>query len=221
MKSSYVSRHYGTFLQSLVMTQEPECCIECGILEGYSTIILSHALKKIGNGHLYAYDIFEDYAYARADYDKIAGLIYKHGLNDVITLRKKSLFDAAGDFRDVSIDFLHIDISNTGDIIRDALRLFDPKIKPGKLILFEGGSPLRDRVGWMDRYGKEPLFPEIGTSRILRDNYTFIVLHPYPSMLICSKNLSVNDETWKHFGYDAHGHFNEISEEDLFEDILK
>ena len=220
MKSSYVSRHYGTFLQSLVMVTEPGCCVECGILEGYSTLILGHALKKVGCGHLYAYDIFEDYAYARADYDKITRLLDKHGLSDVVTLRKKSLFDVVDDFGDNSIDFLHIDISNDGGVIRDSIYIFDSKVKPGGLILFEGGSPLRDNVDWMSRYDKEPLFPEIMSNDKLRAGYTFLVLHPYPSMLICSKNLTVNDETIKEFGYDTHGTLNRISDEDLFQDIL-
>ena len=221
MKSSYISRHYGAFLQSLVMVTEPVCCIECGILEGYSTIILGHALKKAGKGHLFAYDIFEDYAYACADYNKITRLIKQYDLGNVITLRKKSLFDVSDDFEDNSIDFLHIDISNTGDIVRESIRLFDSKIKPGRLILFEGGSPLRDNVDWMSRYNKESLFPEIVSNRTLREGYTSIVLHAYPSMLICSKNLEVNGETVREFGYNTHGTLNQVSEADLFRDILK
>lgn len=223
MKSSYALRHYGTLIQALVRVTEPLCCVEFGILEGYSTIIIGHALKKIGKGHLYAYDLFEDYAYSGAIFDKTAELIDRQGLKDVITLRKKSLFDATEDFKDASIDFMHVDISNTGDVIRKSIEQFDRKIKPGRLLLFEGGSPPRDEIYWMNYYKQEKLSPEVESNKILRENYTFVVIHPYPSMLICSKNLSTNDQDLATFSYNVYGHNNlsgHISEENLLKEAL-
>jgi len=224
MKSSYALRHYGVLIQALVRVSEPLYCVEFGILEGYSTVAIGHALKKVGKGHLYAYDLFENYVYSGAIFDKTTELIDRYGLKDVITLKKKNLFDATEDFEDASIDFMHIDISNTGDVIRESIEQFDRKIKPGGLLLFEGGSPARDEVYWMNYYKKEKLFPEIKSNKILHENYTFTIIHPYPSMLICSKNLSSNDQGLAALNYSAHGHNNlsgHISEEELFQEMLK
>lgn len=217
--------HYGTLIRALVQVTEPTCCVECGILEGYSTILIGHTLKKIGKrAHLYAYDLFEDYAYAHAVYDDIVQKIGRYELKDVVTLRKGDLFDAAQDFEDTSVDFLHIDISNTGEVIRKSIEQWDQKIKPGGLLLYEGGSPLRDEVDWINRYKKEKMFPEIQSNQILREKYTFVVIQPYPSMLICSKNLQADDQTLVAFGYDAYTRGNVhgfVSEEDLLRDLVR
>ncbi len=201
MKSSYIFHHYGSLLQSLVRVTNPQCCVECGVLEGFSTVVIGHTLKKLGQGKLYAYDLFEDYEYTHAKYRDVEKRMQKFELEDVVELRRKDIFEAAGDFGCSSVDFLHIDVSNTGDILRQVMDVWNPKIRPGGLVIFEGGSPLRDEVDWMNRYGKEKLFPEAGSNVVLNEQYSTLMLHPYPSMLICCKHILYTEANWQSFGY--------------------
>lgn len=67
----------------------------------------------------------------------------------------------------------------------------------------------------MKRYNKEKISTEINSNITLDTKYTSLVLHPYPSMLICCKNIQFDQLTWKEFGYNRfksesrHGEINE------------
>jgi hypothetical protein len=52
---------------------------------------------------------------------------------------------------------MHLDISNTGDIISQTYNALQDKIKNGSIILFEGGSEERDNVEWMVKYKATPI----------------------------------------------------------------
>ena len=203
MKSSYIRHNYGSLIRSLIKVTSPKCCVEFGILDGFSTIAIGSTLKDLSGGRrrLYAYDLFERYPYTHAEYADVAARIDRFGLKEIIELRQKDIFEAVDDFGKESIDFMHVDISNTGDIIRNVIAKWDEKILPGGVLLFEGGSPLRDEVSWMKRYNKEKISIEINSNATLEQSYTSLVLHPYPSVVVCSKNVKVDQETWNKFGY--------------------
>jgi len=223
MKSSYILRNYGQLFKALVTVVEPGTCVEVGLLDGYSMLITGEVLRRAGKGHLYAYDLFEDYPYTHARKQDLQRKIDHFGLSGVVTLRQKDMVAAAADFADQSLSMIHIDISNTGAIVRQAVQAWDPKLRPGGLLIFEGGSPLRDKVGWMERFGKEPIFPEIHSNPCLNRDYTFIVLHPAPSLVICCKNLTAGEREWQELGYEALTRGNlhsEASDEDFLNDLF-
>lgn len=196
-------------IRALIKVTSPRCCVEVGVLDGFSTIIIGHTLKELskgknleGNHGFFAYDLFEQYTYTNSKYTDVKSRIDQFGLNEFVELRKKDLFEAVNDFEHESIDFIHIDVSNTGEIINNVINSWDPKISPGGLLLFEGGSPLRDEVSWMNHYKKDKIVPVINSNVTLNTNYTSLVLHPYPSMMVCCKNIQADKETSKKFGYD-------------------
>ena len=57
MKSSYKYNNYHMLFKAMVHITWPECCVECGVLEGYSTFAIGNALRSVPGGHLFAYDI--------------------------------------------------------------------------------------------------------------------------------------------------------------------
>ncbi len=223
MRSSYISRGYGHLLKALTLVSGPGVCVEVGLLDGYSMLIIGEAIRRSGQGHLYAYDLFEDYPYTHATYDAIADRITRFNLDKVVTLRRNDAIAAAADFDDLTLAMVHIDISNTGEIVRQAIEAWDSKLKPGGLLLFEGGSPLRDEVGWMKTFNRKAIFPELCSNSLLRENYTTTVLHPFPSMVLCSKNPTTDTAVQKELGFDlAEGRslHGEIAEEELLRDLF-
>ena len=75
------------------------------------------------------------------------------------------LYRTFTDHKDNSVDFFHIDLSNTGEIVNKIMELWDEKIVIGGLILFEGGTVDRDKIKWMVKYDKKPIKPEIETNK--------------------------------------------------------
>jgi hypothetical protein len=203
---------------------KPKCCVEVGVFEGFSAIVMGHTLKELRQdekgmvGKLFAYDLFELYPYTNAKYTDVKQRINRFGLNEFIELRQKDLFEAENDFGYNSIDFMHVDVSNTGETIRNVIDSWDNKIRPGGILLFEGGSPLRDEVSWMKKYNKDKISTEVNSNHTLKTKYTSLVMHPYPSMVICCKKIQFCQQTWEEFGYDRSNSANrhgEIDETEL------
>ena len=64
------------------------------------------------------------------------------GLHDWARVSRLDAFQVYQKFD--AVDYLHVDISNGGDVIRWTFGQWAKKVK--QAILFEGGSPARDRV---------------------------------------------------------------------------
>mgnify|MGYP001298182870 CR=1 FL=1 len=154
IRSSYIQNNYGKLFQALINTTKPETCVEIGVLDGYSTIQIGLALKSSGTGHLYAYDLFEDYPYTNQKYKEVSSRMKRLDLYNEVTLKKGDIMKASRDFGISSIDFMHVDISNSGKTISNILSVWDEKIKPGSTLIIEGGSPLRDEISWMNKFNK-------------------------------------------------------------------
>ena len=82
-------------------------------------------------------------------------------------------FKVHDQYKDNSVDILHVDISNDGDTVRRIMKLWNSKIVDGGLIMFEGGSLERDEIEWMKKYNKESLREEFLMNQIIRDYYTY------------------------------------------------
>lgn len=150
IESSYQYNNLGKTLYEYVRFEKPEKIIDFGVLNGYSTVCLAMACRENGKGKVKVYDLFEDYEYNHAQFERLVKNLKEYGLIDWVEIEKINFFDWIKNPE--SFDLLHLDISNTGDIID----LLDP-IKDVGTVLFEGGTEQRDKVGWMFKFNKKPI----------------------------------------------------------------
>ncbi len=191
--SSYKKNNYGDVFYNMVKENKPTCLVELGVLHGYSTTFMAKALKEnkriMGiSGHLNAYDLFEDYPFKHGTKTSVEGVLKKEALDDFVTISKGDAFVIHGAYTDNSVDFLHVDISNTGQIVRDIIKMWHRKIRPGGIIVFEGGSAERDNIEWMKKYNKPPIRKELATNPIIAEHYTYIGYAPFPSITMLIKH---------------------------------
>jgi len=174
--SSYQAHSYGSIFTNLVEIYQPKQIVEFGILEGYSLRHILAGTKNYYTVKVEAYDMFEEYPFRHADLQK---LIQEFG-RDII--REGDFYKAYNNFANCEIDFLHIDISNTGETYKFAFEHYLSKVSPRGLMVLEGGSEARDNIEWMVRYNKKPIRPVLENSGL-----RYITLEPYPSLTIVQK----------------------------------
>jgi hypothetical protein len=160
IQSSYFHYQMGEVLYKAVLESRPKTIIDFGLLHGYSTVCLGMAAKEIGS-IVYAYDIFEDYPFNKSDKNIILSNVYKYDLKDHVKVEKKNFFEWIKN--PTNFDFLHVDVSNTGDTLKIMYDNLKNKIKPNSRVLFEGGSRNRDMMDWMLKYEKTK-FSEVRNS---------------------------------------------------------
>jgi predicted O-methyltransferase YrrM len=151
IESSYKYNNLGKTLYDYVLYEKPEVIIDFGVLEGYSTIALAMGCRENGKGKVKVYDLFEDYEYNHSQFDRLIRNIKEYGLLDYVEIEKKNFFDWVKDPE--PFDLMHVDISNTGDIVD----LIWDNLHGKGTVLFEGGSEQRDHVGWVLKYNKKPI----------------------------------------------------------------
>ena len=191
MRSSYIQNNYGGVLYSLMLKLKPKVAVELGVLDGYSTIHIAEGIKQNFNediaGRLVSFDLFEKYPYNHGDKKQVEQELRAGDIYDVVQLIDVDGMISYKMFADNSIDFLHVDISNTGETLRRVMELWTPKLKVGSVIAFEGGSEERDTVTWMLWYEKEPIRKELLSNPIIKEKYSYEVLEPFPSMTLFTK----------------------------------
>jgi predicted O-methyltransferase YrrM len=226
IRSSYIPRQYGRLFKSLIYVLRPAVCVEFGILDGYSTIVIAYTLKRLnGGGHLYSYDLFEQYPYNHAIQDQIRARITRFGLDEYVTVSQGDVRDVWRAYQEHSVDFLHVDVSNTGDVLADVLLTWNSRLRDGGCIVFEGGSPFRDEISWMKENRKAKLHPVLKKNAILKKDYTFAVIHPYPSIVLCSKHVRASAQSLREWTAErdsvlaAHSPMDEGSLKQLLEEF--
>jgi predicted O-methyltransferase YrrM len=161
IKSSYAQNDIGRTFYDLVLEHKPKKIVEIGVLYGYSTVAMAMALDEIGEGHIEAKDLFEDYAYNHSTMNETQGNIDKYGLTKYVTLSRVDFNEwlkKPDDF-----DFLHVDVSNHGDTIKNLYEAVKDRVQNGAIVVFEGGaSGERDNIPWMVKYG----FPRITDTNV-------------------------------------------------------
>ena len=176
IKSSYHISKYDKVFQSICFILNPKKIVEFGILEGYS---LDSFVNYGGDAIIEANDLFDEFPYNSANYDFV---INKYRDYSNLFINKKNFYNSVDDYEDYSIDILHIDIANNGDVFEFAIQNYLPKIR-GVMIL-EGGSEERDNVEWMNKYNKPKIQPVLKKY----DNDVIItVLNDYPSLTLIKK----------------------------------
>lgn len=151
IQSSYRDNALGKTLYDYVLYLKPDVVIDFGVLDGYSTICLALGCKENGKGRVKVYDLFDEYEYNHARLSTLVNNIKEYGLLDWVEIEEKNFFDWVKNPEPFSL--LHLDISNTGDI----LDIVWDNLRGKGTVLFEGGSEQRDNVGWMKIYNKKPI----------------------------------------------------------------
>ena len=186
MRSSYEQNNFGEVLYNIVTAFRPANAVELGVLDGCSSLHIAMALRdNIKRGvvaQLDSYDLFDDYQYKHGDKAEVEKMLKRENLDTIVNVYKADAFKVHASYQDNRIYFLHVDISNTGDIIRKIMELWHPKMVIGGLILFEGGSAERDKIEWMVKYKMAPIKPEIETNKIINDNYIYGTYLKFPSL---------------------------------------
>lgn len=177
MSSSYshTTLSYGDLFKSLAWQMRPTCIVEFGILNGYS---LEHFRQGCSpETRIYAYDIFERFIGNSANRTIIDR--FKDYPN--IQIEEGDYYKKHTEIPDGSIDILHIDIANDGDVYEFAIQQYLRKLTPSGIMILEGGSVERDNVGWMIKYGKRPISPVLDK---YRDSLDITVFQGFPSVSI-------------------------------------
>lgn len=155
IESSYKVNNLGAFLYDLVFDLKPKKIVEFGTLYGYSAICMGLALKDLGKGKLVCYDLWDSYEFKSEKLRNTEQTVKKFKLENYVSLEKGNLFK--DDWSLLEFDLCHIDVSNDGEKIVAVRKIFEKKINEGIPVIFEGGTPERDEVPWMNLYGKKKI----------------------------------------------------------------
>lgn len=195
MRSSYILNNYGELLKQYVIAWQPSSFVELGVLDGYSTLHIAQGIKWLHKhrgyqGRLDAYDLFDDYEFKHGNKEEVEKLLSDNGVSDYVNLQRGNAYAVQSKYPDMALDsvrgieFIHVDISNTGATLRSFMDLWHPKIGQRGLVLIEGGSNERDQVEWMQKYNKPSIKEEIRTNPIINKYYMYGTYFDYPSMTV-------------------------------------
>lgn len=152
--SSYRVNNLGETLYNYVLTHKPKIIIEFGTLNGYSAVAMAMALHELNQGgKVVCYDLWDKYPFKHSTITQTKTNIDRYDLSNYVELKDQ-------DFNSWIIedfDMIHIDISNDGEKIMNALHKLRLQLISGKHILIEGGSKERDMVHWMVEHKKTPI----------------------------------------------------------------
>ncbi len=182
LHSSYKKHGYAHFFYALVRVLKPRSCVEIGVLEGFSLLNVALALRDNGVGMVEGFDLFENYPYRSESYAAVSARIKRLGLQDWAKAYRADAFKVYSRYDE--IDFLHVDISNTGDTYRTFFKQWAGKVK--KIMIFEGGSAERDQVEWMIKYQKASIVQALNELQATHHGWRITVLQPFPSMTIAT-----------------------------------
>lgn len=168
IKSSYQDNDLGRTLYDEVIKLKPQKVIDFGVLDGYSTVCIAQALRDNGFGKVKVYDLFDKYEHNKSNLQTLVKNIEKYGLIDYVQIEEKNFFDWVKEPEE--FDLLHLDISNTGDI----LDMVWNNLRGRGTILFEGGSEQRDKVGWMFVHNKKHINKSIAKFEVINKAFPSI-----------------------------------------------
>lgn len=159
---NYVPQHkypWLPVLYSLVISFRPKKIVEYGTALGGTAITMGLALKELKEledhkGHIYTYDTFEvqskgeigsspNYQAAMSNIDT-----YYPNIREFVTVDRGDFFKFNED-ESKSFDLLYFDIDNDGDKLIEMYKGCERLIQEGSVVVFEGGSQIRDDVEWM------------------------------------------------------------------------
>lgn len=194
MNSSYEQNGYGSLFTNYILSMRFTSIVELGVGNGYSTIHLAQGLKYLHLLHkdkvriLDAYDLFENYPYKHSTKELILDKLKQAEVSEYVNLQQGNAYEVYTNYADRSIEFLHVDISNTGDTVNKIMELWHPKMSERSFIAFEGGSIERDNVEWMKKYNMPSIKQAIDTNEIIRKFYVYGTYFLFPSITLLYRN---------------------------------
>lgn len=152
MRSSYLNKddiNYQDLFELLLFQIKPKKIVEFGILDGFSLDIFSKYSSDTE-----AFDIFEEF---NGNHAENKNLLRFQDKKKNIKISYGDFYKKVNDFENKSIDLLHIDIANNGDVYQFVIDNYLNKISDDGIIVLEGGSIERDNTEWMKKYNKTPI----------------------------------------------------------------
>lgn len=181
IKSSYLANtDYGDIIKAISFIKQSEKIVEIGILEGYSLLKFIEGTSE--ECKIEAYDIYDKFNGNHAKYtivDKFKN--YKN-----VSINYGDFYELYKNISDGSLDILHIDIANNGNILEFTIDNYMQKLKYDGILIFEGGSYERDNIEWMIKYNKPKIKPILDS---LKQKYKIITIGSIPSITIIMKQI--------------------------------
>lgn len=179
IKSSYKNNiDYKDIFSTLCFLNKPKQIIEIGILDGYSLKSMADSVSDKCN--INAFDIFEEFNGNCANKEKLSN-IFKQYNN--VNIQYGDFYNILNSFEDNSIDILHIDIANNGDVYEFALKEYIKKMNKNGIMILEGGSIERDNIEWMNKYNKRKIKPILDH---YSSKFNILTIGTIPSITIIS-----------------------------------
>lgn len=179
--SSYEKNNYGELFYSLVRIYQPRKVVELGTKAGYSAYHIARGLRANGKGYLHCYDLWEKYPF-----HSVPKSIAEKNLKKFKDIVSFTLQDAIGvEKKYKTVDILHIDVSNEGDILDKIIPHWIDKVH--QLIIIEGGSGERDKLEWVVKYKKIPIKKWLEDFARKRGDIEYFTIEPFPSVTIMRK----------------------------------
>jgi len=177
MNSSYstTALSYDTIFNVLIWAHNPKRIVEFGILEGYS--LMCFAKQSDPSTEIKAFDIFEKFNGNSAKRDVVA----RFDAFPNVTIQEGNFYDTYKQLEDNSIDILHIDIANDGDVYEFAIENYMQKLTSSGVLILEGGSQERDEISWMIKYNKKKIRETLSK---LAPNYRIHTISTFPSLTL-------------------------------------
>ena len=157
----------------------PKVIVEFGILGGFSLMNMAAAGNNLARGpDIAAYDIFEKFEGNHAGPE----IVQRFKSYPNVSIREGDFYGVYQEIPDGSVDILHVDIANDGDVYKFAVEKYMGKLRPSGLMILEGGSEERDCVDWMVRYEKPKIREFLRQNRA--HNFEYVTINIFPSVTI-------------------------------------
>lgn len=159
MNSSYNNKDidYGHLIEAVTMSINPKKIVEIGILDGFS---LTHFINSTNEAYtnISAYDIFDKFNGNHANESELKERFKSY---ENVEINYGDFYELHKNMANNSIDIIHIDIANNGEVYEYAIQHYLPKLSSSGIMILEGGSKERDEVDWMNKYNKPKIYPII------------------------------------------------------------
>jgi len=183
----WCSLEKATKLINCIDTIKPDLCVEIGVFGGSSFIPQALAIKKNGKGEIVGIDPWTNESaleemqgkdnvdwWSKLDmnyiYNHFISNLEKFNVKDISKVIKNKAENVCSEFKDESIDLLHIDGNHSESLAYKDATLYLPKVKTGGYIFF-------DDIYWS----------EVGTHVTTRKAINFLLQY-------CNKEDIVNND---------------------------
>ena len=173
--------HHGKYewmplLYEIVKDFKPKKIIEFGPGRGQTTITMALAMKESEGGKIYSYDIWDDEYWGNIE--NCVEYFKEWKVDDLIEIKNFDFYDWTKlPAEDRKFDIIYFDIDNNGDKLLDLYRNVKEDIEKGSIVLFVGGSFLRDSYIHIGKKMNE-VRKEVGYEVLTNDvKYSFSIIY--------------------------------------------